>query len=432
MMEHFDESMVLLKRRLCWSIDDIVFFKTNERLNKNKRRVLTTEQEDSIKKWNNADIALYDYFVDKFWKEIEKEGSEFYDDLQELKSRKKYYFNACVAKETVTEAYSSVYVKGYEMRKNLTSEMKLFCERMLRNELLYQDYFKSKYAKKVSNLEAETIENFDDQFEEAEVNVEEGSLWGKEGKSYDYGLPTKNPRPPPSRATVHKRFRAERGKKKAIKSKTDATAKRKNEQKKNGKEAKKDDSIQLNNKVTKTSKNQKEQEVSSGLNPNNDKNTNEKKRKTTSPTNEPQTTAPTIPITLEKYKKDKLMTLENHMKELDRTTEEITKSTEAPLIHTEAATDKFTTEAKSTVNRKTVNALKPTPERGVKKNKKTIIPETNVTPTTRIMTKAAEDYIRYTKQTEEMESSNKKLEKDDPKRYDGKTIVASRTSHGKN
>eukprot|EP00794_Sanderia_malayensis_P009776 gene9776-10775_t len=201
MMEHFDESMVLLKRRMCWSTDDVVFFKTNERLSKNKRRVLTSFQQDSIKTWNSADVALYDYFVERFWKEIEKEGSDFYDDLQELQARKKYYFEKCVAKEAVKEAYTSVFVKGYEMRKNLTGELKLFCERMLTNELTYQDYFKDQYIDRLNKLEGQTIENFENQQEEADIEIEVTDDWGSEGMSYDYGLPTKRPRPPPSRVT---------------------------------------------------------------------------------------------------------------------------------------------------------------------------------------------------------------------------------------
>ena len=36
-LEHFDESLTLLRRRLCWDIDDVVYFKLNERPDKYKR-----------------------------------------------------------------------------------------------------------------------------------------------------------------------------------------------------------------------------------------------------------------------------------------------------------------------------------------------------------------------------------------------------------
>ena len=28
-LEHFDESLIMLRRRLCWNIDDVVYFTTN-------------------------------------------------------------------------------------------------------------------------------------------------------------------------------------------------------------------------------------------------------------------------------------------------------------------------------------------------------------------------------------------------------------------
>ena len=80
-MEYFDESLTLLRRRLCWDIDDVVHFKLNERLNKNKRRILTERQIQKIKVWNNADMVLYNYFLEKFWQEINNEGPGFYDEV---------------------------------------------------------------------------------------------------------------------------------------------------------------------------------------------------------------------------------------------------------------------------------------------------------------------------------------------------------------
>ena len=34
--DYFDESVVLMKRLLCWELDDVLFVKTNERLDKDK------------------------------------------------------------------------------------------------------------------------------------------------------------------------------------------------------------------------------------------------------------------------------------------------------------------------------------------------------------------------------------------------------------
>ena len=423
MMEHFDESMVLLKRRLCWSIDDVVFFKTNERLNKNKR-VLTSEQEESIKKWNNADIALYDYFIDKFWKEIEKEGPEFYDDLQKLRQRKRYHFRTCVEKEKVTEAYSSVYVKGYEMKKNLTTDSKLFCERMLRNELAYQDYFKSKYTKKIASLEGETIENFDDQFEEAEVDVESGSPWGKEGQTYDYGLPTKSPKPSTSKVAKKRKERDENEQRATTKSKINTTMKRKLERQ-----------AYYEKQRDGATDTMMETEDSNEMNQQTEKSTSEvegrhKKEHIESSENEPSAITPTVPITIQRFNNDKLMTLERHMNELERTTEEAAfmESTETPVLKTEPAT-------KHKEKTENTGSMKPNKRRLIGKNKRT-----NQSLTTKTGTKSfARDNLRaadknspYTGKAVEIESANKELRKDDPRRYDGRTIIVKKRKIRKN
>jgi len=193
-MEHFDESLTLLRRRLCWSIDDVVYFKMNERLNKHKRRVpLTPSQIQKIKVWNKADVALYNFFVEKFWNEVKNEGPGFHDDVVELRKRKAYYSNICIEREAVEKAYSTKFVRGYKMRTNLTGETKVFCERMLKNELRYMDYFRGKRTKWTNNLEGVTIENFEDASEEAEIFIDDSNIVPSD---FVYGKPRANTTPP--------------------------------------------------------------------------------------------------------------------------------------------------------------------------------------------------------------------------------------------
>lgn len=44
-MEYFDESLVLLKRELCWDLDDVVYFKLNQRSQEYKQTNITDEQQ---------------------------------------------------------------------------------------------------------------------------------------------------------------------------------------------------------------------------------------------------------------------------------------------------------------------------------------------------------------------------------------------------
>lgn len=92
--EYMDESLVLLKNLLCWSIDDVVTFKVNARIKKDDIGDLATKR---IKKLNQADVQLYDYFLDKFKQKITVlDKKKLEKDVEELKSRRKYWFDECV------------------------------------------------------------------------------------------------------------------------------------------------------------------------------------------------------------------------------------------------------------------------------------------------------------------------------------------------
>lgn len=44
-MEYFDESLILLKRELCWDLDDIAYFKFNQRAQEYKQTMITNEEK---------------------------------------------------------------------------------------------------------------------------------------------------------------------------------------------------------------------------------------------------------------------------------------------------------------------------------------------------------------------------------------------------
>jgi len=188
--EYFDESLTLLRRRLCWDIDDVVHFKMNERLNKNKRNILSEAHIQLIKTWNNADMVLYNYFLEKFWREVKNEGAGFHDDVIKLRKRREHYSKICIEKEAIEEAYSSVYVKGYQMRTNLTGDTKIKCQRMLKNEIHYLDYFRANRAKWIKKLEGISIQNFETSTEEVDIFVETPDI---NFSNYNYGIQKKKP-----------------------------------------------------------------------------------------------------------------------------------------------------------------------------------------------------------------------------------------------
>ncbi|XP_072031953.1 galactosylceramide sulfotransferase-like [Amphiura filiformis] len=93
--EYFDESLVLLKRLLCWSFEDIVYFSQNQR---HRRRRLRESTKHRIRKWNHADMLLYKHFNETLWRKIEEYGPTFHDDLKTFRKTKDKVTRECAVK----------------------------------------------------------------------------------------------------------------------------------------------------------------------------------------------------------------------------------------------------------------------------------------------------------------------------------------------
>ena len=102
-MDYFDESLVLLKRLLCWEIDDILYVKLNERKDNEKATRLSDSVQDNIRRWNKADVLLFNYFNATFWKKVEKKGSGFYEDLSAFRERRLKIQKLCFESRTKIE-----------------------------------------------------------------------------------------------------------------------------------------------------------------------------------------------------------------------------------------------------------------------------------------------------------------------------------------
>ncbi|KAI8516681.1 hypothetical protein Bbelb_052620 [Branchiostoma belcheri] len=83
--EYFDESLVLLKRLMCWTIRDIVYFKsTNVRNCPHEEVQLPPDLQQAHKEWSFVDYALYDHFNKSFWRRINSSGNDYWGEDQEV------------------------------------------------------------------------------------------------------------------------------------------------------------------------------------------------------------------------------------------------------------------------------------------------------------------------------------------------------------
>lgn len=189
-MEYFDESMVLLKRLLCWDMKDILYFKLNERQDKQKRKFISQEVRDDIKSWNKADFMLYQYFNRTFWRKVKAQGPSFQKELRIFRHKNNVMTRTCLQKGNfLDEAYTGVYVKGYSLKKNVPLIKRKVCEGMKKNEIAYVKYFREKMAKRLKQIE-EPDEYLDDpknNWEQAD-DFEHDPILSGEGTSSDRTL----------------------------------------------------------------------------------------------------------------------------------------------------------------------------------------------------------------------------------------------------
>ena len=161
LMEYFDESLVLLKRRFCWKFEDILYFKLNERGDKHVRNNnLTRKVTEQIRKWNAGDVLLYDFFNQTLWRMIKEEGPGFFSDLALFRKELKAIKSACLQEgKFLTELIprSRIWVQGYALRTNISTELNNTCYKMIMNEIPFLTYLRDKKKKKLEAIEGSLI-----------------------------------------------------------------------------------------------------------------------------------------------------------------------------------------------------------------------------------------------------------------------------------
>lgn len=161
--DYFDESAVLLKRLLCWEFEDVLYMKNNERLDKEKAVGLGEDVIENIKRWNKADMLLFDHFNQTLWHKIKMEGESFNEDLATFRRMKADLKNQCFTNEVSTQRmYGNKMAKGFTLKSDLPPDLKLKCERMTRTENNYLAYLRKQRLERLKGI-FRAVPNEDDQ-----------------------------------------------------------------------------------------------------------------------------------------------------------------------------------------------------------------------------------------------------------------------------
>ncbi|XP_052276399.1 galactosylceramide sulfotransferase-like [Dreissena polymorpha] len=81
-MEYFHESLVLLKRLMCWSMEDIMYHTVNVGQYSYKDKTPDPENLKIYKHWSGVDFLLYNHFNQSFWKKVKHQGDDFFDEVK--------------------------------------------------------------------------------------------------------------------------------------------------------------------------------------------------------------------------------------------------------------------------------------------------------------------------------------------------------------
>ncbi|XP_035240018.1 galactose-3-O-sulfotransferase 2 isoform X1 [Anguilla anguilla] len=150
MSEYFDESMILLKNALCWSLDDVVSFKLNSRSNRT-RQWLSPLTMNKIKIWNSLDWKIYQHFNITFWKRVEQTvGREnMKREVAQLQERRRQLMKTCLKEGGAVDPsqvkdsalkpfqYGAAVIQGYNLNPGLDGATKKQCQDLITPELQY-------------------------------------------------------------------------------------------------------------------------------------------------------------------------------------------------------------------------------------------------------------------------------------------------------
>ena len=144
--EFFDQSLLLLQDLLCWPLEDLLYFKLNER----KRDKVTTYSATTInnmQRWNNVDFRLYRQFYDILKEKIARithyDGERFEAGLEKLRAENLRMRELCVRNVTFTPQRGT-FLKKEELNRGLNESSRIMCDKMIRSVIDYMQYLRDK------------------------------------------------------------------------------------------------------------------------------------------------------------------------------------------------------------------------------------------------------------------------------------------------
>ncbi|KAI8495968.1 Galactose-3-O-sulfotransferase [Branchiostoma belcheri] len=131
-LEHLDESLVLLRRLMCWDMKDILYLTKNAESYDYRRAQISSDEVRMHRQMSKMDYALFEHFNATLWQKIAQQGPDFRDEVEHFKTINGQVKTYCVSRE-LTEALTLSSTKWYsgfsvdkEVCKNLYKPQKAY------------------------------------------------------------------------------------------------------------------------------------------------------------------------------------------------------------------------------------------------------------------------------------------------------------------
>ena len=96
--EHLDESLIVMRRKLCWEISDILYLPLRVKNYNYKRTPLKPNLVEKLTNWSTVDAMLYKTFNETLWNNIIQYGEDFWAELKFYKIQKERILKFCSIK----------------------------------------------------------------------------------------------------------------------------------------------------------------------------------------------------------------------------------------------------------------------------------------------------------------------------------------------
>ena len=113
--EYPDESLIVMRRKLCWEISDILYLPLNARNYKAKMAPLDPKLSGKLRDWSRVDTELYSIFNKTLWKQISDYGPDLWDEVKFYKVQKQKINEFC--KPNIKQRF-----KKHELKEILDSQ----------------------------------------------------------------------------------------------------------------------------------------------------------------------------------------------------------------------------------------------------------------------------------------------------------------------